>query len=282
VKLVTPMLGLGKNIVRNKSLPLIPWTPARISTAVWLDADDASTITLNGSTVSQWRDKSGNARHVAQATAGSQPTRTISGLGGKNVLTFDGADWLFNAIPGGLMRNATGGTVAAVVNYTNATAMRSPVSVMNGTGSSARFSTILQTTGRLNQAISRLDTDTETTIFSPSTYMNNTVTQIGLVNFTTAVLTQYVSGNYGGVVSLPSSGNSSDTDSATLVIGGSSTDDGATLQNPMLGFIAEIIVVNAALSELQRQRLEGYLAWKWGLVASLPSNHPYKLLAPFA
>lgn len=30
--------------------------------ALWLDANDSSTITLNGSTVSQWRNKSGNDR----------------------------------------------------------------------------------------------------------------------------------------------------------------------------------------------------------------------------
>ena len=48
------------------------WTPANINTALWLDGADASTITLNGSTVSQWNDKSGNGRHVSQATASQQ------------------------------------------------------------------------------------------------------------------------------------------------------------------------------------------------------------------
>jgi hypothetical protein len=40
---------------------------------MWLDAADASTIVLNGSTVSQWSDKSGNGRHAVQATAANQP-----------------------------------------------------------------------------------------------------------------------------------------------------------------------------------------------------------------
>jgi hypothetical protein len=72
----------------------VAWTPAALGSALalWLDAADASTITLNGSTVSQWRDKSGNARHVSQATAANQPTLTASGLNGKPVLTFDGVD----------------------------------------------------------------------------------------------------------------------------------------------------------------------------------------------
>lgn len=50
-----------------------PWTPAQLQTALWLDAADASTVTLNGSTVSQWSDKSGNGRNATQSTAASQP-----------------------------------------------------------------------------------------------------------------------------------------------------------------------------------------------------------------
>jgi hypothetical protein len=32
--------------------------------AIWLDGADATTLTLSGSTVTQWRDKSGNTRHL--------------------------------------------------------------------------------------------------------------------------------------------------------------------------------------------------------------------------
>jgi hypothetical protein len=39
---------------------------------------------------------------------------------------------------------------------------------------------------------------------------------------------------------------------------------------------AEILLYNSVLLTLQVQQLEGYLAWKWGLQANLPSNHPYK------
>lgn len=46
------------------------------------------------------------------------------------------------------------------------------------------------------------------------------------------------------------------------------------------GTISEIIIYSSSLSTSQRQNVEGYLAWKWGLVASLPANHPYKLFPP--
>jgi hypothetical protein len=40
------------------------------------------------------------------------------------------------------------------------------------------------------------------------------------------------------------------------------------------GFVGELIAYNNALSDLQRQQVEGYLAQKWGLTASLPAGHP--------
>jgi hypothetical protein len=42
------------------------------------------------------------------------------------------------------------------------------------------------------------------------------------------------------------------------------------------GDVAEIIVVNSALATADRQIIEGYLAWKWALVSTLPNDHPYK------
>lgn len=55
---------------------------------LWLDAADSATITLNGSNVSQWRDKSGFGRHAFQTTAANQPAYTTRGRNGRNVLTF--------------------------------------------------------------------------------------------------------------------------------------------------------------------------------------------------
>ena len=48
----------------------------------------------------------------------------------------------------------------------------------------------------------------------------------------------------------------------------------------MNGFYYEIAYYNSALSTTDRQRMEGYLAWKWGLQANLPAGHPHKSAAP--
>lgn len=59
----------------------------------WWDASDSSSVTLNGTTVSSWANKSiGPA--LAQGTAAAQPTYQLSHVNGKNALTFDGGDVL--------------------------------------------------------------------------------------------------------------------------------------------------------------------------------------------
>lgn len=72
---------------------------------LWLDASDASTFTLNGSTVSEWRDKSGNGKHAAQATAADQPTYATNVVNGRSAVVFDGSSdhmagpAVFSALP---------------------------------------------------------------------------------------------------------------------------------------------------------------------------------------
>jgi hypothetical protein len=44
--------------------------------------------------------------------------------------------------------------------------------------------------------------------------------------------------------------------------------------------IAEILIYNVDLTAANCRKNEGYLAWKWGLQANLPSDHPYKTAPP--
>jgi len=46
------------------------------------------------------------------------------------------------------------------------------------------------------------------------------------------------------------------------------------------GYAMEIIIFKSVLPQEQIQKVEGYLAWKWGLNKQLPYNHPYKSKAP--
>jgi len=74
-----------------------PWEPTDIvSCSLWLDADDASSITLSGSNVTQWSDKSGNGNHYGHATAANQPAYSASVINGRSVVTtYDSGDAQF-------------------------------------------------------------------------------------------------------------------------------------------------------------------------------------------
>lgn len=65
-------------------------------------------------------------------------------------------------------------------------------------------------------------------------------------------------------------------DTGTAIYIGTRADSVTTLT----ASVAEVIVYSTTPTEIQRQTIEGYLAWKWGLVASLPASHPYKNYPP--
>uniref|UniRef100_A0A6C0ERP2 Uncharacterized protein n=1 Tax=viral metagenome TaxID=1070528 RepID=A0A6C0ERP2_9ZZZZ len=50
---------------------------------------------------------------------------------------------------------------------------------------------------------------------------------------------------------------------------------GGTSTNSYPSYLAEMLVYNTAVSLSNRQLIEGYLAWKWGIQSSLPNTHPY-------
>lgn len=57
--------------------------PLKYSPSIWLDADDAGSITKDGADlVSAWADNSGNTNDAAQAVADYQPLYVASGIGG--------------------------------------------------------------------------------------------------------------------------------------------------------------------------------------------------------
>jgi hypothetical protein len=236
------------------------WRPTEITTALWLDAEDTSTITLNGATVSQWADKSGNGRNAVQATAANQPTYNATGLNSKPSLSFDGNDSL-----SGLWAAATASqaTVAVVGTYGSSGTTQAMASIGIGSNNSglglgwntmsAAFNTFLWAIGEATRSGFVATPLVHIGVLSPSsiTQSLNGNTSSAAIGSTPTVATNYQVGGIGG----------------TLL-----------LQNGSR--VSEVVILSSAASTDNRQRLEGYLAWKWGLQADLPVGHPYKNTPP--
>lgn len=239
------------------------WNPAQLgaSLALWLDADDASTITLNGSTVSQWDDKSGNENHVAQATASAQPLYTISSINGKPVVQWTtGYHGLFTSTQFSFQdfdvfvayRNISGSDQFERLvdhSYDDGFWLGRDSIVANSWRSGVR-----QSTPPYGIAIPLTDGIWHIIETQRSGTTHNLVGDGGAVSNTQTVVSTATQTNAIGI-------------GAQFFL---------TAQNLINGEIGEVLILSKALSTNDRQRLEGYLAWKWGLEENLPIDHPYR------
>lgn len=74
------------------------------------------------------------------------------------------------------------------------------------------------------------------------------------------------------------------------IVGGTSSTDSQTFTNACIGMgdsgdkwngqINEVLIYTSVVSTEDRQKIEGYLAWKWGIQYKLPNVHPYYSTAP--
>ena len=267
-------LNLAKTFTWNETV----WNPSMISTALWLDAADASTVTTVSGNVSQWNDKSGNSRNAVQATSDSRPTYTANALNGKSVLTLDGTDdFMTVAHAAALDAQISPSTVAVV--YKKSAGFR-VLQKKDGTGNTSdswffEDQTSLSVTGGFatnyatNQNAWQIDVGT----WNGSTikhWRNGTklvATGVGLSSPISSIVNGEVD---------PGPMPTSNTDA--LYIGRRLNPSGTS--GIMTGQIAGILISNTVLSDADRQKLEGYYAHLFGLTASLPSDHPYKTVGP--
>jgi hypothetical protein len=250
-----------------------PWTPSEITTAIWLDAADASSITIESGAISEWRDKSGNNRHMQQSSVTSRPVIAGAAYNGKNAVLFDGVNDRLDMVSTGLnlARNVTALTVFHVVEIfassnNNQNIFRVSTNTMGGARNMA---------GTESFGYRRLNSSPFTLVvygFSPAIdtlTMTSHITDYGnglaFVSRNGSSLDQYAT--------LIDSGATSNTDSAGIWIGSNSNLYTAFTVH---GRICEIITLRSVPTTIDRQKIEGYLAHKWGLVSSLPTEHPYK------
>jgi hypothetical protein len=237
----------------------VNWTPALISTAVWLDASDSNTLydaTSGGSlvaadgTIARWEDKSGNGRHFTQSTSDLRPTRKTAIQNGKDVVRFDGADYLLSPAN----TSAWGNDLLFFTNCKTTTSDNLFSLFGNATRSNAVY--LAQDGSATAQAV------------------NGSTVNGTLGTWTTR-------GGYWNSVAK----NESFIAMLIFSASGWSSPSSDNLSIPYQSFLLpmdynEIIITSSSLAVSVRQRVEGYLAHKWGTTAGLPADHPYKVNVP--
>jgi len=235
------------------------WSPADITTELWMDAMDANTLTFVN-TISDWADKSGNNRDFTQAIGGNQPTYTYNSIPGKWTANFDGVDTM-NDVTTATFINSTAYTVYSVV--------KSDVT----TGTNYFFGT---RDSFLNRGL-HFGHPSSSNLFSHAHYSDDH--DYVMTRSTNAFLTVNTFHNTGSSMFLngTSVGDSTIPDTALSTTGGMNLGAGhSDGSNKWDGDIGEIVITTTTPSSETRILMEGYLSHKWGLEANLPSDHPYK------
>ncbi len=243
----------------------VAWNPSNITTKLWLDAD--SGVNTTSGYVDAWNDRSGNGTNMVQ-TANSRPTLTANALNSRPVLSFDGSSNFLRSSQSVGVNQAF--TVYSVVRNTSPSTQRDYL--FDGTANDAtrclislnHNNTVQVYAGQLPSAggtVSWADSSiqTPTGFFIVAAIFNSSSTQIG-VNGT------HTSNNL--TIHTNSLGS--------MTIGANYRNSNDFFE----GDIAEVIIVDGADSQANIDKIEGYLAHKWGLTADLPSAHPYKTTAP--
>lgn len=239
-----------------------PWTPAELGAVLelWFDYSDSGSITVVTG-VSQANDKSGNNNHITQATGANQPTYVSAEQNGLNVARFDGTNDRL-AKTSGLTGVPPQGSIAVVAKAT-------------GAGTNLYWTTDGISSIRGNLQYNNTNVILKCSSNNHATY--NPTDNAWLMHsgyFLASKRTLYVGGTL-------QNENTTGTDNVAanpsqIWFGSDSNPTGF-----WVGDLGEFILCSTELSTDNRQKLEGYLAHKWGLEGDLDAGHPYKAAPPF-
>lgn len=253
----------GINPIDEARLQRRLWNPLVLRPALWFDAADISTITLSGSNVTQWNDKSGNGRNMTVGV--NSPTIANASLNGLNTVAFDNRT-VTQTLIGTYNYSGTDITLAAVALSTrgSGTTANPRIWSLNSTGNLDYQNTQGMLMGYAASNFALL-------------YRNNAIAAQSTVS-TNALWSFHVGTKSGGNATISSNGESRATGTTSTAafgfnefrIGGATTGDGG-----LFGNIAEALMLPYAVTISEQQQIEGYLAWKWGLRSNLPANHPF-------
>lgn len=257
----------------NAQQQSVLWTPVQLGADLLVDLDAAApgSVVYNGSNqVEAWHSINGATTVASQSTNANKPTfSTTSWDGARPSVTYNGNQYL--VIPAFTVTNFS---LFIVYEETNITTndVRAIVMKRLNTSSSYLFFFGFNTNAR-NITIDQNGTS------SPARW--NT-THLPVIN--TKYMYSYIRPLAGtnrtffsnGTMIASNATNANVSNNSQLVLGGDNTQ----ASRGLIGKISEFVMVNNNMSAVNRQKMEGYLAYKWGITGSLPNDHPYKFVQP--
>ncbi|MGU3668022.1 hypothetical protein ACLBX9_27865 [Methylobacterium sp. A49B] len=234
--------------------------------AAWHDVNDSSTFDLSGGLVTQFRDKSGNGITLT-GSAGSRPTYSAAGYNGLPAMIFDGSTTFLgtsgnvSTLPSG----AANGTIVAVAQCAS-TPQGGSVLAGYGGGGGGNYRSVGPVYPNPTVGMGTIGFD------RGGSYTWVGFDRIAVVEFNAADCGIWTDGNPResfGATTLTTTSPSQYFIGKHYVYGMNWT-----------GAVQEVFVINGILSDSDRQKLEGYLAWKWGLQGQLPAGHTYASAPP--
>ena len=235
---------------------------------LWLDADDASSFTLTGTDVDQWNDKSGNSRHVVQATPANKPSRLV--FDGRYGLFFNGtSDQLTSSTTYSFTEAVTGKwTSFAVFRPNIVSGVRSILDMDNET---ARLAQNIRANGTIIDGLAFNTGGTAYTDTYPSAGIAIGYTYIASVVRGATTIETFLNGASNGTTA--TAGTVATTASAVRV----GAHQGGSPSQFFSGYILEVIHYNAELSSGDRAAIELYLRNKWVFDAQHEPAPPVRL-----
>lgn len=261
-----PILGIVAS-AQKVSLP----TPPIAGYVLWLDAADTATITLSGSEVTQWNDKSGNNYHFSQSTAAYRPASGTRTQNGYNVLDFGTNDNLVNnsALSTFKFIHSAASTIFIACKF-DVTNVTSHIFGNNEGGISSAFigfNYYGSNSGKINIATARgasgtwviRNSSADSAVDTNFTYL----THIGDPTNGTAANRSDHRVKTGAAIKNNADTGAVNTSNPDFYPRIGDYDNGANLA--IDGMIGEILVYNSILSAGDITSTQSYLATKWGV-----------------
>lgn len=251
--------------------------PSQISgCTLWLDAADTSTLSITGSNLNQWNDKSGRGFHFVKRSGFPVPVYQSNGINGYASISFTGAgvqsttntQFLENTT---ISFNTSSYSIFAVANKTGGGTTTGYGYVLKGTVDSDFYLFFGQGSGNIATFTGSTSGWNDINVNSPAISICN-VPRVMAMTVSSTVLTPY----YDGKSMNTKTGTTSAFSGLRL---GETSPDSYSGQN-WNGLIGEVLVFSPALGVADRQRVEGYLANKWRLTSNLSGEHPFKVIRP--